>query len=164
MKTLLLGLGNPILRDDGVGIKVAREVDRRVDSSWIEVTEACTAGLDLLELIQGYTKVVLIDSIQVKGRRPGEIFLLDLNDLKTTIRLTSPHDVNLATAMELGRKLGLPLPQEIKIYAIQVEDMFTFDEDCSPTVKRAISEIAEKIIQEEGWGEERSPEPMPVAE
>lgn len=149
MKTLVLGLGNPILRDDGVGIKVAKEIGRRVDSPSVEVMEASIAGLDLLELLQGYTKVVLIDSIQIKGGTPGEIFLLGLNDLRTTIRLSSPHDVNLATAMELGKKLGLNLPPEIKIYAIQVEDMSTFDEDCSPAVRRAISGIAEKIIQEE---------------
>jgi len=151
MKTLILGLGNPILRDDGVGIKVAREIGRRVDSPWVEVIEACTGGLDLLELIRGYARVVIVDSIQIRGRRPGEIFLLHLNDLKTTIRLSSPHDVNLATAMELGRKLGLPLPQEIKIYAIQGEDVFTFDEECSPAVEKAISQIAEEIMQEEGW-------------
>ena len=152
MKTLILGLGNPILRDDGVGIKVAKEIGRRLISSSIEVKEASIAGLDLLELIQGYTKVVLIDSIQVKGRMPGEILPLDLNDLRPTIRLSSPHDVNFATALELGKKLGLNLPQEIRIYAIQVEDISTFDENCSPSVEKAISGIAEKIIKGENLG------------
>ena len=149
MKTLILGLGNPILRDDGVGIKVAREIARRLISSSIDVREASVAGLGLLELIQGYTKVVLIDSIQIKGGVPGEILLLDLNDLKHTIRLSSPHDVNFATAMELGKRLGLNLPQDIRIYAIQVEDISTFGENCSPSVERAISGIAEKIIKGE---------------
>jgi hydrogenase maturation protease len=147
--TLVLGLGNPILRDDGVGIKVAREIGRRLISSSIDVREASVAGLGLLELIQGYTKVVLIDSIQIKGGVPGEIFLLDLNDLKHTIRLSSPHDVNFATAMELGKRLGLNLPQDIRIYAVQVEDISTFGENCSPSVERAISGIAEKIIRGE---------------
>ena len=147
--TLVLGLGNPILRDDGVGIKVAREIGRRLISSSIDVREASVAGLGLLELIQGYTKVVLIDSIQIKGGVPGEILLLDLNDLKHTIRLSSPHDVNFATAMELGKRLGLNLPQDIRIYAIQVEDISTFGENCSPSVERAISGIAEKIIRGE---------------
>jgi len=152
MKTLILGLGNPILRDDGVGIKVAKEIGRRLISSSIEVKEASIAGLDLLELIQGYTKVVLIDSIQVKGRTPGEIIPLDLNDLRPTIRLSSPHDVNFATALELGKKLGLNLPQEIRIYAIQVEDISTFDENCSPSIEKAICGIAEKIIKAENLG------------
>jgi len=147
--TLVLGLGNPILRDDGVGIKVAREIGRRLISSSIDVREASVAGLGLLELIQGYTKVVLIDSIQIKGGVPGEIFLLDLNDLKHTIRLSSPHDVNFATAIGLGKKLGLNLPGEIRIYAIQVEDISTFGENCSPSVEKAISGIAEKIIRGE---------------
>ncbi len=162
MKTLILGLGNPILRDDGVGIRIMKEIGRRVDSSSIEVMEASIAGLEVLELIQGYTKVVLIDSIQIEGETPGEIFLLDLNDLRTTIRLSSPHDVNLATAMELGKKLGFNLPQEIKIYAIQAEDVSTFDEDCSASIEKAIPHIAEEIIQTEGWGE-RALKPIPVA-
>lgn len=149
MKTLILGLGNPILRDDGVGIKVAREIGRRLISSSIDVREASVAGLGLLELIQGYTKVVLIDSIQIKGGVPGEILPLDLNVLRPTIRLTSPHDVNFATAIELGKKLGLNLPGEIRIYAIQVEDISTFGENCSPSVEGAISGIAEKIIRGE---------------
>jgi len=152
MKTLILGLGNPILRDDGVGIKVAKEIGRRLISSSIEVKEASIAGLDLLELIQGYTKVVLIDSIQVKGRTPGEILPLDLNGLRPTLRLSSPHDVNFATALELGKKLGLNLPQEIRIYAIQVEDISTFDENCSPSIEKAICGIAEKIIKAENLG------------
>jgi len=152
MKTLILGLGNPILRDDGVGIKVAKEIGRRLISSSIEVKEASIAGLDLLELIQGYTKVVLIDSIQVRGKMPGEILPLDLNDLRLTLRLSSPHDVNFATALELGKKLGLNLPQEIRIYAIQVEDISTFDENCSPSIEKAICGIAEKIIKGENLG------------
>lgn len=152
MKTLILGLGNPILRDDGVGIKVAKEIGRRLDSSSIDVKEASIAGLDLLELIQGYTKVVLIDSIQIKGGMPGEIFPLDLNGLRSTIRLSSPHDVNFATALELGKKLGLNLPQEIRIYAIQVEDISTFDENCSPSIEKAICGIAEKINKGENLG------------
>lgn len=152
MKTLILGLGNPILRDDGVGIKVAKEIGRRLISSSVDVREASIAGLDLLELIQGYTKVVLIDSIQIKGGIPGEIFPLDLSDLSPTIRLSSPHDVNFATAIELGKKLGLNLPQEIRIYAIQGEDISTFDENCSPLVERAIPGIAEKIIKGENLG------------
>ena len=152
MKTLILGLGNPILRDDGVGIQVAKEIGRRLISSSIEVKEASIAGLDLLELIQGYTKVVLIDSIQVRGKMPGEILPLDLNDLRLTLRLSSPHDVNFATALELGKKLGLNLPQEIRIYAIQVEDISTFDENCSPSIEKAICGIAEKIIKGENLG------------
>lgn len=152
MKTLILGLGNPILRDDGVGIKVAKEIGRRLASSHIEVREASIAGLDLLELIQGYPKVVLIDSIQIKRGVPGEIFRLDLDDLRPTIRLSSPHDVNFATAIELGKKLGLNLPQEIRIYAIQVEDISHFDENCSPLVEKAIPGIAESIIKGENLG------------
>lgn len=151
MKTLVLGLENLLCRDDGVGIKVVREIGRKIFSPCLEVAEASTGGLDLLERILEYGRVVLIDSIQVKGRKPGDILRLKVDDLKTTVRLSSPHDVNFATAMELGKQLGLKVPEAVAIYAIQAEDVTTFDEDCSACLEKAIPRIAEEIIQAEGW-------------
>ncbi len=151
MKTLVLGLGNLLCRDDGVGIKVAREIGRRVLSPSIEVAEASIAGLELLERILGYSRVVLIDSIQVQGKGPGDVLRLKVEDLRTTARLSSPHDVNFATALELGKQLGLKIPEAVAIYAIQAEDVTTFDEDCSASIEKAIPLIAEEIIQAEGW-------------
>ena len=149
MRTLILGLGNPILKDDAVGIKVARTIEGRVKSPHITVQEASIAGLELLETIQGFDKVVLIDSIKLKGARPGEVLSLDIGKFESTIRLSSPHDINFATALELGKKLGLAMPGDIRIYAIQVEDVFTFDETCSPLIEQSIPRFADHIMKKE---------------
>jgi len=147
IKTLLLGLGNPILKDDSVGLRVVRELRKRVAKEDVDVMEVTFANIDILEVIGPYDRLIIIDSIKTKGGRPGEFYQLDLNDLQSTLHLSSPHDINLATALELGKRLGMHIPNEIRIYAIEVEDNQTFSESCSPLVEEAIPRIVDEIAQ-----------------
>ena len=149
MKTLLLGLGNPILRDDSVGLRVVRELGKKVAGEDVHFEEASLANIDLLESIGSYDRLVIVDSIKTDGGRPGELYQLSLDDLRSTLHLSSPHDINLATAFELGRRLGMHVPSEIRIYAIEIEDNQTFSETCSPSVEGAIPRIVKEITQAE---------------
>jgi len=146
MKTLILGFGNTILSDDGVGIKVAQEIKKRISD--VEVKEASISGLSILEEITGYDRVVVIDSIKTHSGEPGELYKFCLDDFKPTIHLSSPHEVNFATAIELGRKYGYELPNLIDIYAIEIEDDRTFSEECTERIKKAIPDIVEQIIED----------------
>lgn len=148
MKTLVLGLGNPILTDDGVGPLVAKEIRDRVDRREVTVTEASQAGLNLLDLLAGYDRTIIIDAIQTVGGKAGQIYRLESGALNATRHATSTHDINLATALELGNKLGLALPKQIDIFAIEVADTSTFSEECTPRVREAIPVCAEIIIRE----------------
>jgi hydrogenase maturation protease len=147
MKTLVLGLGNPILSDDGVGPRVAGELEGRVDDN-VTVMEASLAGLNLLDLLVGYNRVIIIDAIQTEGGRAGQIYRLDLETFKMTRHSLSTHDMDLATALELGKKLGLDLPQKIDILAVEVADTGRFSEECTPEVAEVIPVCAELIIQD----------------
>lgn len=148
MKTLVLGLGNPILSDDGVGIRVAEELEGKVDPQKVTVMETSMAGLDLLDMLAGYDRAIIIDAIQTVGGQAGDIYQLEPGALDSTQHAASPHDVNFATALELGKRLGLPLPQQIVIFAIEVADASTFSEECTPEVRVAIPGCVEMIIQE----------------
>lgn len=148
MKTLVLGLGNPILTDDGVGPLVAKEIQGRVDQKEVTVMETSQAGLSLLDLLAGYDKAIIIDSIQTLGGKAGQIYRLDAGALNATRHAVSTHDINLATALELGSKLGLALPKQIDIFAIEVADTTTFSEECTPSVREVIPVCAEMIIRE----------------
>lgn len=150
MKTLVLGLGNPILTDDGVGPLVAKEIRDRVDRREVTVTETSQAGLNLLDLLAGYDRTIIIDAIQTVGGKAGQIYRLESGALNATRHATSTHDTNLATALELGNKLGLALPKQIDIFAIEVADTSTFSEECTPRVREAIPVCAEMIIRELG--------------
>ena len=111
MKTLILGLGNPILSDDSVGCRVAMALKDRLKEPDVDILEASIAGLDFLDLLAGYDRVIIIDAIQTDKGVPGQIYRLEPEIFADTRHAGSPHDVNLATALELGKRLGLPLPR-----------------------------------------------------
>lgn len=148
MKILVLGLGNPILTDDGIGHKIAEEIRGRVDHPEVTVIETSLSGLGLLDLIIGYDRAIIIDAIQTVGGEAGQIYRLESEAFNATRYATSPHDVNFATALELGNRLNLPLPRQIDIFAIEVADTTTFSEECTPEVRKAIPACAEMIIRE----------------
>ena len=141
-------MGNPLLSDDGVGLSVAAELKSRLDQSDVTIMETSVAGLSLLDLLVGYDRAIIIDAIQTVDGKAGQIYRLDPEAFDTTRRTISPHDVNFTTALEFGKKLGLPLPQEIVIFAIEASDVSTFSEECTPEVKQAIPTCVETVIQE----------------
>jgi len=148
MKTLVLGLGNPILSDDGVGIRVAHEVANQLNSTQVTVVETSAAGLSLLDSIVGYDRVIIIDAIQTEKGEAGQIYRMGAEDFSSTKHFVSPHQVNLATAMELGKMLNLAMPQEITVFAIEAKDITTFSEKCTPEVEKAIPEAVRMVLAE----------------
>jgi hydrogenase maturation protease len=149
-KTLVLGLGNPILSDDGVGLGVARELEKRLEPQEATVIEASLGGLNLLDLLVGYERVIIIDAIKTEGGRPGQVHRLDPSLLRTTRYSSSVHDVDLVTALELGKKLKMAVPSKIDIFAIEVADTERFSEQCTPAVAAAIPICTGMILRELG--------------
>jgi hydrogenase maturation protease len=147
MKTLVLGLGNPILTDDGVGIRVAKELEHGLDHE-VTVLETSLAGIDVLELLAGYDRAIIIDAIQTVGGKAGQIYRLNPEAFGDTRHAASVHDVNFAMALELGKKLGLALPSRIDIFAIEAADTSRFSEECTPKVTEAIPLCVEMIVNE----------------
>jgi len=148
MKTLVLGLGNPILSDDGAGIRVAQEVGKQLNDPQITVSETSAAGLSLLDSIVGYDKVIIIDAIQTKKGQAGQIYRMKSEDFSFAKHFSSPHQTNLVTALELGKMLGLVMPQNITIFAVEAKDIASFSEKCTPEVERAIPEAVKMVLEE----------------
>jgi hydrogenase maturation protease len=147
MKALVLGIGNPILSDDGVGIEVAREVEKNLNDPQITVSETSAAGLSLLDSMLGYDKIIIIDAIQTKEGKPGQIYRMKPEDFSSAKRLSSPHQINLVTALELGKMLNLAMPREITVFAIEAQDLATFSEKCTPEVEKAIPEVVKMVLE-----------------
>jgi hydrogenase maturation protease len=147
MKALVLGIGNPILSDDGVGIRVAHEVGRNLSDPQVAVSETSAAGLSLLDSMLGYDKIVIIDAIQTKEGKPGQIYRMKPEDFSSAKRLSSPHQINLVTALELGKMLNLAMPREITVFAIEAQDIATFSEKCTPEVEKAIPEVVKMVLE-----------------
>jgi hydrogenase maturation protease len=153
MRTLVIGLGNPILTDDGVGVKVAAAVQQalaRDGRSQVAVAEVAVGGLSLMEMMVGYDRVILVDAIQTRGGQPGGVLRLTLDDIASALptqHSASAHDMNLPTALEMGRRLGLALPRSVEIFAIEAEDVVTFGETCTPAVTAAVPVAADLVLQ-----------------
>jgi hydrogenase maturation protease len=153
MKTLVVGLGNPILTDDGVGVKVAEAVQVALPpNSRVDVTEVSVGGLRLMETMLGYDRVILIDAlIQGSDNKPGTIHRMSLDDLRSispTQHSASAHDTTLVTALEMGQWMGLYLPEEIIIYAVEVENVLVFGEQPTPAVAKAIPRVTAAVLAE----------------
>ena len=147
MNTLILGVGNLILTDDGVGIKVARKL--KEENPELEVIETSESGIALLDLVAGYDKLVIIDSIKAEKGKPGDLYKLELEDLKPSNDISSSHGMGIATAFELGRRLGYRMPKCVSIYAVNIKDNLTFGEECTEEVEQRIPSITKQIIEEE---------------
>jgi hydrogenase maturation protease len=148
--TRIIGLGNTILSDDGAGIYAVREIGRRLAqagrSDAADIVETEVAGLSLMELITGWKRIILVDSIQFDGIEPGTVIRLDPNDLRTSLRLRSVHDADLPTILALGRKIRLEMPEEVIIFGIQAEDPFTLGECLTPAVERGTAGLVEGVL------------------
>jgi hydrogenase maturation protease len=147
VSTLILGVGNPILSDDGVGIRIARKL--KEESPQSEVVETSEVGMALLDVAAGFDKLIIIDSIKTGQGKPGEVYKLGLEDLKPSIDFPSSHGLDIATAFELGRKLGYVMPRHISLYAVEVRDNITFGEGCSEEIEERVPFITKHIIDEE---------------
>lgn len=148
MKILVLGLGNPILADDGVGIYIARELQKRSLPKEVVVEESSLSGFYLMDLLLGYDKAIIIDSVKTKGGKVGEIYSFKPEVFDRSVHLTSVHQTNLATAMKFGKQIGLKVPKEIIIFAVEIADNQTFSEECTPLVQKAIPR-AVRLVEEE---------------
>ena len=147
MRTLILGIGNPILTDDGVGIRIAQKL--KEEKPYLDTIETSEAGMALLDLIVGYDKLIIVDSIITKKGKPGDLYRLELEDLKPMMNSSSSHSIDIATAIKIGERLGYKLPGSVSIYAVEIKDNTTFGERCTQEVEKRIPSIAKQIIRKE---------------
>src|SRR5512141_2573174 len=147
MKTLVVGLGNPILGDDGVGWKVAEAVELQLSNvhakrptSNVEVDCVALGGLSLMERMVGYERAIVIDSIGSGQHAPGEVYHFDLDDLydPSAGHTTAVHDMSLMTALKLGRSMGAELPRQITVVAVESPYTYDFTEELTPPVQAAV--------------------------
>jgi hydrogenase maturation protease len=148
MKTLILGLGNPILSDDGIGHYVAQSLEERLNRPDVKVTQASVAGLDFLDLLTGYDRAIIIDAIQTRNGKVGRVYRLEPEAFDHTKNQSTPHHLNFATVLELGKRLSIPLPGKIVIYSIEVADVNTFSDRCTPSVERVIPVVTDMVMRE----------------
>ena len=81
--------------------------------------------------------------------KPGELYKLELKDLKPAMDLSVSHGVDIATAFEVGKGLGCRMPQSVSIYAVEIKENSNFAEECTQEIEERIPLLAKQIIKEE---------------
>lgn len=143
-RTLVLGLGNDILSDDGVGLIAARRVAELV-GDLAEVTEASVATIDLLSLMSGYDRVVIIDAFLSPDLAAGTPIRATPDDLPKGFGYRSFHTLTFREVMEMGDWLGLDMPRVVVIHGLAVDETSTFGEEFSPAVASVWQSWAEQV-------------------
>lgn len=149
MNTLILGVGNPILGNDGAGIAAARKLKTLMRSESVEVRESATGGIPLVEQLLDYDRVLLIDAVM--GMEIGEIAQLSPQSFEEGVHSSGLHDVDFRTSLELIKSMypeRMPRSDQIKIFGIGIGEGTEFSERLSPEVERGVEKVVEMILSE----------------
>ena len=148
-RTIIVGLGNPIRTDDAVGLVVARAVHARLGDPDVELCELAVGGLELVERLAGYSHAVVVDAIHNGPRLVGECYRLDFEQGAGSQRTGGAHEIGLLEGLELARRLGLQMPEVLRVYVVEVADPYTFGTEMSAEVQAAVSRATEQILEAE---------------
>jgi len=144
-KILVLGLGNPLLSDDAVGLIIVEKLSHLINEPSVEFKTSEKVGLTLIELLAGYEQAIIIDSI-ISAKAPvGAVFEFSLDDLPSSPRLRSPHDADFKSAVLLAKKAGLKMPEKIIIFGIEVANNLTFNDKLTSQLSKKLPSIIEEL-------------------
>jgi len=143
--TLILGIGNDILSDDAIGPKLVMELEKSISDPDVTCLTAALGGLEILEMIKDYKKVILIDAIRTRGGVPGAVYYLKPENFKETLHASSFHDVNFLTGLELAKKLDIAIPESIDILAVEIVEDLTFSNEFSPQIAEKYDDIVVEV-------------------
>jgi hydrogenase maturation protease len=150
MTTVLVGLGNPVRGDDAVGLHVAEAVGRLLAErplDGVRVATSTRGGLELLDLLEGADRAVVVDCLEAPNALPGRIRTVTLDALAGSARLVGSHDIGLAAAVELGRLLGLSMPDRLDVVGVEANLDDEITEGLSPEVASAVPGAAAWICR-----------------
>ena len=155
--TAIIGIGNPLLTDDALGLMVVNSIQKTMTSEYapgtscfIQFKENYSGGMDLLDEMIGYKRVVIIDSLETDEYEPGTCLCFNLDNLDNFTPATS-HGLTLQGLWEIGEKLDLSLPEECLIIGIVAFDCHSFKENLSNPLRilfNSITEDVKRIIEQ----------------
>jgi len=143
MRTLIIGIGNPLLGDDGVGYFLAEALKEKLKG--VEVLALTSSGFEVAERMLGYDRVIVIDAIA--GRKPGRLHRFTMQRLSQCLHFTNPHDTNLQTAIEFLRRYE-EFPKAVEFFGIEILPENEFRQGLSEAVKKGMEKAENLILKE----------------
>jgi hydrogenase maturation protease len=143
--TLILGVGNYLMGDEGLGVHLARELEEEIPEGLADVLDGGTAGFQLMEYIEAYPRVIMVDAT-LDGKPAGTIRLIRPKFAVDFPKAMSTHEIGLKDLVESLTLLG-KLP-DVYLYVVSVETIQPLSIELSPEVKRVLPELKKKIINQ----------------
>jgi hydrogenase maturation protease len=144
----IIGLGNEFLSDDGVGIKVVRELKKSLNDDSVAFKELSVGGLELFDSLVGTEECIIVDALMTGKHTPGSLLRFVQTADDEPVTLTSSHQIDLGQILGLAQFLGASLPRTVTVYGIEADDITTFRETCTADVSRAIPKLVDAISKD----------------
>lgn len=142
---VVLGLGNPVLTDDAAGLHVVKELERLLalrSVPGVTVEASLRAGFELIDLLHGYHQALIVDCLDLPDAVPGRIRQLTLESVAGIARLVNVHELSISSAFKLAHSMGIAMPEQVEIFAIEAYDVRTISEELTPDVAAAVPQLA----------------------
>lgn len=147
MSVLVLCLGNALRRDDAVALHVADALEAAPEPGAV-VRRSAASGLYLLDDMEGFDRVVVVDAVRTGAHAPGAVLSFPLEDLHAP-EGPSPHAIGLPSALARARAVGAPVPSRIHVVAIEALEMETVGEgltaEVAAAIPRAVAEVRRAV-------------------
>lgn len=142
-KTLVLGIGNILLRDEGIGVRIVEALKTMPLPSNVELVDGGTAGADLIDLLAERQNVIIIDAVQ-SDTPPGTILkITPQNLLEPRDNALSLHDLDIPQTLAMTRLLGCA-PKRVIIFGI-VPECNDPGMELTPTLESLVPRIADLV-------------------
>lgn len=143
---IVIGLGSPIMCDDAVGLRVAQAVED-MNLANVDTLQEAVGGIEILPMVHGYRYAIIVDAVQTFSQKPGTIMLFNPEDFEHTVGNTFAHDVNIATAIKIGRQMDPEImPEIVRFVAVEVEDIQTMSETMTPDVEASVEHARDAVL------------------
>lgn len=148
-RRLIIGLGNILLKDEGVGVKCVEYLKGKPLDEDVKLVDGATLGFDLLEEIEGFEKVVIVDAVDM-GKEPGFVASFRAEEVLSLpgSKKFSLHEIGLAEVLQVGSQIGYDFSRAT-IVGIQPREILR-GENLSPEVEARLPDLADKVLEEIG--------------
>ena len=145
--TLVLGLGNPILGDDGIGWQVVAALRQMDLPPGVETDCLAVGGLRLMERLVGSDEAILVDAVSTGTAAPGSVMVVPLDDLppRAAGHVDSSHDASLPAALAAARALGADVPETVLVVGVEIAPTGAFSEELTPAVAASVAHAAARV-------------------
>ncbi|MGA9117585.1 MAG: hydrogenase maturation protease [Bacteroidota bacterium] len=148
MRIVVLGIGNPLVADDGVGIRVVARLRASLRDQRVGLVESQRGGLELLDHLEGWDRACIVDAAVTGTHPPGEVFRVTMQSPYRPVGFRSLHTLGLDAVLALGSIAGTTLPESVTMYAVEAADIESFGKPCTERVEAAIPVVTSRILSD----------------